>query len=70
MGGLCQNAPVRKIKKMIYLDPDQDAALKTIALATRHPQSLLIRDGVDLLIKSYGKILEEQKAKKGRKKRS
>jgi len=42
-------------KKLVYLEPAQDEALRKIAASTRLPQSLLVRDAIDLLIKQYRK---------------
>jgi hypothetical protein len=44
-----------KIKISTYIHPKQLAALKSISAKTGIPQSVIIRKGLDLAIKVYGK---------------
>ena len=43
----------RKVATTVYLTPEQDSLLKHLHQQTRHPVAVLIREGVDLVLRSY-----------------
>lgn len=48
----------RKVTKTVYITPEQNNALERLAKATRIPQSELIREGIELALKKYEKVIQ------------
>jgi hypothetical protein len=51
----------RRLKTSLYLDATQLTALKKIVAETRIPQSVLVREGIDLVIAKHRKHLKRRK---------
>lgn len=48
-----------KIGVMLYLNKPQRAAVERLSKATRIPQQVLLREGVDMLLRKYSKTLRK-----------
>ena len=48
-----------KVLRSIYLDLDQIEKVKKLSEKTKVPQSVYIREGLDLLLQKYGKELRK-----------
>jgi len=46
-------ARLRKIYSSLYLDPHQAAALRALHAKTRIPSQVLMRHGIDLMLREY-----------------
>ena len=46
---------LKKVQLALYLDSDQVEALKVLSLKTRIPQQVYLREGLDYILKLYGK---------------
>jgi len=50
-----------KVLRSIYLELDQIEKVKRLSEKTKVPQSVYIREGLDLLLQKYGKQLRKSK---------
>jgi predicted DNA-binding protein len=55
-------AKTKRNQETIYLDPDRSELLDELSKATRVPKQVYLREGLDDLLKKYGK-LKAQKSK-------
>lgn len=46
-------ARTKKVSTTIYLEPDQDAALRALAKRTRVPAAAFVREGVAVVLERY-----------------
>jgi hypothetical protein len=53
----------RRIRTNVYLDAEQKAALERLTEATRVPWAEYVREGVDLVLKKYRKLIKAGKGK-------
>lgn len=53
-----------KLLRSVYLDEEQVESLIKLSKKTRVPQAVLVREGVDLMLKKREKQLQRKKKKK------
>jgi hypothetical protein len=53
-----------KLLRSVYLDEEQVKSLMTLSKKTRVPQAVLVREGVDLMLKKREKELQRKKKKR------
>jgi len=59
------NMTPRKLhSQTIYLEPDRAALLDELAIETRIPKAVLLREAVDDLLMKHGKLRKPPKTKK------
>ena len=54
-----------KILRSLYIEKEQVESLIKLSKRTRVPQAVLVREGVDLMLKKREKELQRKKKKKG-----
>jgi len=54
-----------KLLRSVYLDEEQVESLIALSKKTRVPQAVLVREGVDLMLKKREKQLQRKKKKRG-----
>ena len=52
-----------KLLRSVYLDEEQVKSLMMLSKKTRVPQAVLVREGVDLMLKKREKQLQRKKKK-------
>jgi len=45
----------KKVTIAVYVEPEQKAALDALSKKTRVPASVYLREGLDMVLKKYGK---------------
>lgn len=50
----------KKLSTTIYIEPEQDVRLKLLHARTKVPISVYIREGIDLVLAKYDKLLPGQ----------
>ena len=53
-----------KLLRSVYLDEEQVKSLMMLSKKTRVPQAVLVREGVDLMLKKREKELQRKKKKR------
>ena len=53
-----------KLLRSVYLDEEQVESLLKLSKKTRVPQAVLVREGVDLMLKKREKQLQRKKKKR------
>ena len=53
-----------KLLRSVYLDEEQVESLVTLSKKTRVPQAVLVREGVNLMLKKREKQLQRKKKKR------
>ena len=53
-----------KLLRSVYLDEEQVQSLIALSKKTRVPQAVLVREGVDLMLKKREKQLQRKKKKR------
>jgi hypothetical protein len=53
-----------KLLRSVYLDEEQVESLIALSKKTRVPQAVLVREGVDLMLKKHEKQLQRKKKKR------
>jgi predicted DNA-binding protein len=54
-----------KLLRSVYLDEEQVESLIALSKKTRVPQAVLVREGVELMLKKREKQLQRKKKKRG-----
>ena len=55
-----------KLLRSVYLEEEQVESLIKLSKKTRVPQAVLVREGVDLMLKKREKQLQRKKQREGR----
>jgi len=53
-----------KLLRSVYLDEEQVESLIALSKKTRVPQAVLVREGVDLMLKKHEKQVQRKKKKR------
>ena len=54
-----------KILRSLYLEKEKVESIIKLSKKTRVPQAVLVREGVDIMLKKHEKQLQRKKKKKG-----